>query len=831
MEYLDGMTLKHRIAGRPMEIEEVLSLGIEIADALDAAHAKGIIHRDIKPANIFVTERGHAKILDFGLAKVTGKNIAEPTDMTAATVDEFDENLTSPGAAIGTVAYMSPEQVRGEKLDTRSDLFSFGVVLCEVATGKRPFTGDTSGLIFDSILNRAPAPPIRLNPDLPAELECIINKALEKDRELRCQTAAELRADLKRLKRDTDSGRSRVGAMLPLTPSASPSGRGWPAEPGEGKHRWPLVIGEVVLVSAFGAGVAWFLTHRPEPPLPQFNQRRLTANPQDLPVWDAAISPDGKYLGYDDPQGIHVQLLEEGQAQTIPMPSGVETQQALWEFDGWYPDSTRFIADVAIPGKAISLWSVPILGGAPQELVEDVYAFATVSPDSSYIVFGRMQSALGAREIWLMGGHGESPHKILTAGEQSGFDKVVWLPTGGRVAYRIGHQEGDKTNVSVESCNLSGANKRTILTDDQIGDFNWISPGRLVYARGVREASIQTYNLWQLKVDDKNGTPKGNPRRLTDWSGFFVYGLSSTADGKHLAFVRGTSHASVFVGDLANNGTRLLNPHRLTMDEYLNMPTAWTADSRDVIFASNRAGSGSIYRQGLDGSTPRVVTSSPGLDTSWERLSPDGSWVVFAGRTRNSAPGTSYRLNRVAVNGGAPQPLFEVPGLSGIYCTNRAANLCTYGAQPGDRRSLIITAFDPVAGKGKELLRIPTEPGAQYTGNISPDGSLFAYEKTDWTANQVHFVPLGGGQARTVTVKGYSNLGSLDWAPDSKSVFVGTSGPSAVTLLHINLNGNVQPIWHQAQPGQTWGISSPDGRHLAMLGVSTDANAWMIDNF
>src|SRR3984893_3817330 len=504
MELLDVKSLDKRIARSRLEPQEFLDLAIQIADALDAAHAKGIIHRDIKPANIFVTSRDQIKILDFGLAKLAAerKLIAEDAGATATPTATY---LTSPGTVVGTVAYMSPEQARGKELDARTDLFSFGAVLYEMTTGRGPFEGETSAIIFEAILNREPVSPLQLNPELPPKIEEIICTAMEKERDLRYQSAAEIRAELKRLKRKTESGRaapttgSAVAAFPPRT--LQPVDRG-----SFGANRWLWAISATCLI-ALAATFTWIMrTSSPIVPS-ELKQRQLTSNSVGNAVANGAISPDGKYLAYVDQSGVHVQLIASGDTQTVSQPESLDANTA-WSIAFWFPDSTSFVANAMVPGGSSSIWMVSLLGRAPRKIREDATAWA-VSPDGVQIAFTSVPGLFGSREIWLMTKEGEQARRLYAVtDENSGVARVAWSPDGKRIGYLKFHPMSDRYEVSMETRDLVGGPPTVIISSPLLHDFYWLPDGPVVYSLGNERATASdNCNLWEVRVNAATGAP------------------------------------------------------------------------------------------------------------------------------------------------------------------------------------------------------------------------------------------------------------------------------------------------------------------------------------
>jgi serine/threonine protein kinase/Tol biopolymer transport system component len=819
MEFLDGVTLKHLIREHPLKTDQILDLAVEIADALDAAHAKNIIHRDIKPANIFVTERGHAKILDFGLAKVSSKSVVEPAEMTAATVDESDENLTSPGAAIGTVAYMSPEQVRGEKLDPGTDLFSFGVVLYEMATGKRPFGGDTSGLIFDSILNRAPTPPVRINPDMPAELGRMINKALEKDREVRYQSASEVRADLKRLKRETDSAKHPIPSSGHVA-AASFQRKGT-------ARRWAILSGTTlaIIIVVVVVSSRWS-TRRISPAGAGLRERQVTRNTPENRTLGAGISADGKFVAFTNPKGLHVSVIETGETHDIPLPDELRTH--LWDV-AWFPNGEQLLLQSVSDTEGTVAWVVSVFGGTPRKLRTHAN-HAAVSPQGSSIAF----TSGHGHEIWVMGADGENARKLL-ATETDEVAALAWSPSGNRLAYIKPDKKGN--GGSIETVLLDGSASTSVVTDDQLTAFDlpallWMRDGRLLYE--VQETTEDTSaNFWETFVDPQTGKPSGQKSKMTNWDGLFAASPTITADNQRLLILKSHIRSNVYLSELKENSKRLDAPRPFTVSDSIDVPSTWFPDSKTLIFGSNRAGRRpQLYRQLVGSDTAEALVQGP-ENAEMAKLTADGAWVLYAASQASAATSSlkTMKLMRMRTSGGAPEPIAEVPFNQSINldCPIRGKSTCVLSRW--GQGELVFYSFDPLRGQGSQVGQTKMEMPSDLEWTLSPDGSRIAVKSADQIRGQIRILELRDGTERNLSLPQGWYLWSLSWSADGNALFA-SAQTANYFLARIELDGKTQVLLDRGRDQWLGALRpSPDGRYVAFTQQSFDCNAWLLENF
>jgi eukaryotic-like serine/threonine-protein kinase len=825
MELIEGQSLDAKLANGPLPLDRLLDIGIQLADALDAAHTKGIVHRDIKPANIFITQRGQVKVLDFGLAKLT--RFAEPAMETIATLaGPVPAHLTSPGSTVGTVAYMSPEQARGEELDSRTDLFSAGAVLYQAATGALPFAGKTSAVIFHAILQLDPPSASQINPALPAKLEESISKALEKDCDLRYQSAADLRSDLKRLKRDLESGKSRVVSSSdhPAADSSSPHvgtgassdhvGTGALARPVERSSTERPSSSSVIaaarqnklgfgitatvalaLLAASGYGIYALLSRNRPEPFQNVSIRKVTDTGKAA---SAAISPDGKYiLNAVSDKGLESLWLRNvptnSDTQVIP-PAAVHYTSLRFSHDGNY---LYFARSEAGSQELEYLYRAPMLGGSPERLITDIDSNITFSPDGREFAFLRFNDP-NPDQYRLIVDTAEGSERILASGPTTGcLVGVAWAPDGKTIVCVV-LQPGNALTGLLATDVGTGRQKVFAQSAGILGEMAWLPDGSglLVLSRD------RTSNYTRHQIEFVS-YPEGKFRPVT--SDFNDYsGLSLDADGRSLVSVLNESHWDLYVapaGDADNAHAQqvtsgkpaewfswtpggqlllgqdyalsLLNPDSREHSRFATEPhtiagqPSACADGRYVVFSlAGHAGSKTEIVARLDSDGGNLTPLTNGKADEEPVCSPDGRWVFY----RDIAKGSG--LMKVPLDGGPSQQVTDLPAPLGFSLSPDGKLLAFSTLQHiGDHKDRLAILPTDSAGPPR-ILDFQHLPQGGLVG-FSPDSKAVVYPVRNGDIDNLWLQPLDGSPGRQITRFTSEQIhSSFAWSLDGRKLAI-----------------------------------------------------------
>ncbi|PYV25321.1 MAG: hypothetical protein DMG24_09330 [Acidobacteria bacterium] len=828
MELLEGETLRQRLVAPPsrrqgpaLQTDELLDLAIQIANGLDAAHSKGIFHRDIKPANIFITTQGQAKILDFGLAKLTpvgaglkpaptpgaeggGGADAAATESPTATIDP--EYLTSPGTAMGTIAYMSPEQALARQLDARSDLFSFGAVLYEMATGRPPFAGDSSAAIFDSILHKTPVSALRLNPELPAGLEAIINKALEKDREMRYQHASDLRADLKRLHRDTTSGRA-AAAEAPGTTRPAEAAPVTGAKP-RGRRTW---LAAALAVAVLGGAALAYLYLRPGPRLARLPLRIVPFTSTTGQKSQPAFSPDGNAIAYswkgekNDNADIYVKLVGAGVPLRLTTDPGDDLSPS------WSPDG-RFIAFVRLSKGGDGYYLVPALGGPERKLADshkdsEWGNYLDWSPDGKFLAVADRMSAQDQLRLLLISV--ESGEKKVVASPPDPFvASARFSPDGKFLAYvaGAGFLAQDIFLVPVSG----GEAKRLTLDKRRVLGLAWTPSGNEILFSSDRGG---LYSLWRVPVPGGTPEPVGSV-------GEDAYQPTVSRQGNRLAYLHEKVNSNVWRTAGPNWSGPRSGPTKLISSTRTQFDMDFSPDGKKIAFGSDRTGSEEIWISASDGSNPVQLTSFGAPSTGTPRWSPDGKQIAFD--SHKVGHSDIYVVN---AEGGEPRRMTTEPFENNVPSWSRDGKLIYFSSdRTGDWQIWKVPA---VGGKALQV----TKQGG-FEAFESADRRLLYYCKS-FGVQGVWKIPVEGGEEVRVLDQG----GLFGWALVSHGICLINPGATPATIDFFEFASKrlkhltAVDLGPSANAGSGFAVS-PDGKWVLYTRVDQlDSDIMLVENF